>query len=265
MADGTSKAIEDVKVGDKVLATDPQTGDTAAKTVTATIITPDDKEFTDLTLTDDANPRGPPATLTSTSHHPHWNETRRQWLDAGDFLPGEQLRKPDGTTLTVQSTHDYPFAVTTHNLTVDDFHTYYVLAGATPVLVHNCGGEATVHLANYPDGRQHALITIRDGDEVLRTHQYGSLGNPDNGVTHFTPDELPAITINVRIPLPNPQGAMMYAEVAMDRTRRGLYPDYDMPDQACVTYCAQVLEAGGITGVPKNNDEAQSWLLSRFG
>ncbi|MEU6395842.1 polymorphic toxin-type HINT domain-containing protein [Streptomyces cinnamoneus] len=87
MADGTSKAIEDVRVGDKVLATDPQTGETAPKTVTATIITPDDKEFTDLTLSDDANPRGPPATLTSTAHHPHWNETRRQWLDAGEFTP----------------------------------------------------------------------------------------------------------------------------------------------------------------------------------
>ncbi|MEN3614291.1 hypothetical protein AAH979_32675 [Plantactinospora sp. ZYX-F-223] len=27
-----------------------------------------------------------------------------------------------------------------YNLTVDDIHTYYVLAGTTPVLVHNCGG-----------------------------------------------------------------------------------------------------------------------------
>ncbi|MFJ8685660.1 hypothetical protein [Micromonospora wenchangensis] len=26
-----------------------------------------------------------------------------------------------------------------HNLTVDTLHTYYVLAGTTPVLVHNCG------------------------------------------------------------------------------------------------------------------------------
>ncbi len=26
------------------------------------------------------------------------------------------------------------------DLTVNDIHTYYVLAGATPVLVHNCGG-----------------------------------------------------------------------------------------------------------------------------
>ncbi|MFD9082463.1 polymorphic toxin-type HINT domain-containing protein [Streptomyces erythrochromogenes] len=265
MADGTSKAIEDVKVGDKVLATDPQTSTTAPKTVTATIITPDDKEFTDLTLTDDANPRGPPATLTSTSHHPHWSETRRQWLDAGEFVPGEQLRKPDGTTLTVQTARNYPFAVTTHNLTVDDFHTYYVLAGATPVLVHNCGGEATVHLANYPDGRQHALITVRDGDEVLSTHQYGSLGNPDNGVTEFTPAELPAITINLKIPLSNPQAAMAYADSAMAKTRRGVYPAYDMPNQACVTYCAQVLEAGGVAGIPKNNHEAQAWLIQRYG
>ncbi|MGW2038342.1 polymorphic toxin-type HINT domain-containing protein [Streptomyces virginiae] len=150
MADGTSRAIEEVEVGDKVLATDPQTGETAPKTVTATIVTPDDKEFTDLTLTDDANPRGPPATLTSTAHHPHWNETRHQWLDAGDFAPGEQLRRPDGTTLTVQTIRNYPYAVTTHNLTVDDFHTYYVLAGVTPVLVHNCG-DAPTHVTGKGD------------------------------------------------------------------------------------------------------------------
>ncbi|KOU70263.1 hypothetical protein ADK61_35420 [Streptomyces sp. XY66] len=115
MADGTSKAIEDVRVGDKVLATDPQTGETAPKTVTAAIITPDDKEFTDLTLSDDANPRGPPATLTSTAHHPHWNETRRQRArrrrihpDAGvrclrvswrslHLVRGRRWNSPDGT------------------------------------------------------------------------------------------------------------------------------------------------------------------------
>ena len=27
-----------------------------------------------------------------------------------------------------------------YDLTVDDIHTYYVMAGTTPVLVHNCGG-----------------------------------------------------------------------------------------------------------------------------
>ncbi|WP_448700962.1 polymorphic toxin-type HINT domain-containing protein, partial [Streptomyces avidinii] len=169
MADGTSKAIEDVQVGDEVLATDPQTGETEAKTVTATITTPDDKEFTDLTLTDDANPRGPPVTLTSTSHHPHWSETRRQWLDAGDFAEGEQLRQPDGSTLTVKATRNYPLAVTTHNLTVDDFHTYYVLAGATPVLVHNCGPVYS-EIADGRRGAAYAEVSPQTLDNASAGH-----------------------------------------------------------------------------------------------
>ncbi|MFJ7247101.1 polymorphic toxin-type HINT domain-containing protein [Kitasatospora sp. NPDC098652] len=141
MADGTTKASE-VHDGDVVMATDPQTGETRPETVTATITTPDDKDFTDLTLTDDANPRGPPAAdqakITSTHHHPYWSETRNQWVDAGDLTPGEQLRQPDGTTRTIKSVRNYAYATTTHNLTVNLLHTYYVLAGQTPVLVHNC-------------------------------------------------------------------------------------------------------------------------------
>ncbi|MFF4816090.1 polymorphic toxin-type HINT domain-containing protein [Kitasatospora sp. NPDC001309] len=145
MGDGTLKSIEDIHEGDVVMATDPQTGETRPETVTATITTPDDKDFTDLTLTDDASPRGPPAAdqskITSTHHHPYWSETRQQWVDAGDLTPGEKLRQPDGTTLTIQSVRNYPYAVTTHNLTVSLLHTYYVQAGSTPVLVHNSCGE----------------------------------------------------------------------------------------------------------------------------
>ncbi|MFE3186843.1 Hint domain-containing protein [Streptomyces violascens] len=100
MADGTTKAMEDLRIGDKVMATDPQTGETRPETVTATITTPDDKHFTDLTLTNDASPRGPPAKITSTHHHPYWSETRHQWTDAGELRVGEQLRQPDGILLT---------------------------------------------------------------------------------------------------------------------------------------------------------------------
>ncbi len=157
MADGTTKEIQDVRTGDTVLATDPQTGETRPQQVTATITTPDDKDFTDLTLTDESNPRAPPVQLTSTLHHPHWNETRRQWVDAGDFNEGEQLRRPDGTTLTVKTKRNYPYTVTTHNLTVNDFHTYYVLAGATPVLVHNCD----VDPQSAPGGKNGAAVSIK--------------------------------------------------------------------------------------------------------
>ncbi|MFJ8473186.1 polymorphic toxin-type HINT domain-containing protein [Kitasatospora sp. NPDC094011] len=275
MGDGTLKAIEDIHEGDVVMATDPQTGETHPEPVTATITTPDDKDFTDLTLTDDANPRGPPAAdqpkITSTHHHPYWSETRQQWVDAGDLTPGEKLRRPDGTTLTIQSVRNYPYAVTTHNLTVSLLHTYYVLAGAAPILVHNsCGpeggeGEATVHLANYPDGRQHALITVTDGEGTISTHQDGWLGSPSNGVAHFEVSQLPPITINVKVPLSRPGGARAAIESAMYKTERGDYPAYGLPDQGCMSYCARVLRAGGVSEIPTHNDEAQAWLLARFG
>ncbi|MFF6787151.1 RHS repeat-associated core domain-containing protein [Streptomyces sp. NPDC012510] len=50
MADGSVKEIGDIEVGDKVLATDPETGTTEARTVFATIITKEDKDFTGLTV-----------------------------------------------------------------------------------------------------------------------------------------------------------------------------------------------------------------------
>ncbi|MEV7773311.1 RHS repeat-associated core domain-containing protein [Kitasatospora sp. NPDC086791] len=269
MGDGTLKSIEDIHEGDVVMATDPQTGETHPEPVTATITTPDDKDFTDLTLTDDAGPRGPPAAdqakITSTHHHPYWSETRRQWVDAGELTPGEHLRQPDGTTLTIQTVRNYPYAVTTHNLTVNLLHTYYVLAGATPVLVHNCGDEATVHLANYPDGRQHALITIRDAEGELSTHQFGAMSRSDNGVETFDPRDLPSLTLNLRISLPHEGRARMFIENALFKTSERRWPPYSMPDQGCVTYCAQVLQAGGLHGIPLDNDEAQRWLMARHG
>jgi len=37
MADGSSKAIEDIRPGDRVIATDPETGETRVETVSAVI------------------------------------------------------------------------------------------------------------------------------------------------------------------------------------------------------------------------------------
>lgn len=207
MGDGTTKSIEDVRDGDTVVATDPQTGQSTAKKVTATITTPDDKDFTDLTLTDDANPRGPPATITSTYHHPYWSESRRQWTDAGELTPGDQLRQPNGTTLTVQATRNYPYAVTTHNLTVDDFHTYYVLAGATPVLVHNCGGGTTVYRGVSEvsgetggpnpafDDAVEGIARPRGGDSTPEMHH---LGMTDSDYTSWTTNPAAAIRAATR-------------------------------------------------------------------
>ncbi|MET9411551.1 polymorphic toxin type 24 domain-containing protein [Streptomyces sp. NPDC002935] len=136
MADGTTKAIKDVTVGDQVIATDPETGRTESRTVLATIITVDDKDFTELTLkTHDGT-----AKITATDHHRFWSPSEETWIDAGDLKPGMTLRTETGANVAVLAARLFRKQQETRNLTVDGLHTYYVLAGKTPVLVHNDGG-----------------------------------------------------------------------------------------------------------------------------
>ncbi|MGW0664880.1 polymorphic toxin-type HINT domain-containing protein [Streptodolium elevatio] len=135
LADGTRKAISDIQIGDQVTATDPLTGETTAERVTDVIVTHKDKEYTDVTV---ATPTGVD-TVTSTTHHPYWNQTAQLWTDAGDLKPGDQLRQPSGDLLTVLTVRSYSQTITTYNLTVERVHTYYVAGegGTTVLLVHN--------------------------------------------------------------------------------------------------------------------------------
>ncbi|MEV7211741.1 polymorphic toxin-type HINT domain-containing protein [Kitasatospora cineracea] len=140
LADGTTKPIDQLAQGDQVTATDPETDTTTAETVTNTFTTPDDQEFTHLTLTTGEGP-APLTTLTSTQHHPFWDVTTGKWTDAAELKTGDKVRTATGNTMTVLEVTNYLTDPTTaYNLTVADLHTYYVLAGTTPVLVHNsCG------------------------------------------------------------------------------------------------------------------------------
>jgi len=128
-ANGESEPIDHIKVGDKVVATSPLTGKTQTEQVTAVIKTLTDTDFTDLGVAGH--------TITSTQHHPYWDVTLHRWTNASDLHPGDLLRLPDGTTTRIRAVHNFTGHVITYNLTVSDLHTYYVLAGNTPVLVHN--------------------------------------------------------------------------------------------------------------------------------
>ncbi|MEU3596007.1 polymorphic toxin-type HINT domain-containing protein [Streptomyces filamentosus] len=130
MADGTSRPIEQIQTGDQVTATDPVTDETGPRTVTRTIHTPDDRNFTEVTLTDGS-------TLTSTSHHPYWSESDQRWKNAADLSTGDTLRTPQNATVTISATRDWQGLQDAYDLTVDDLHTYYVSTGTTNILVHN--------------------------------------------------------------------------------------------------------------------------------
>ncbi|MFE9251516.1 polymorphic toxin-type HINT domain-containing protein [Streptomyces sp. NPDC007088] len=133
LADGTTKAIEDVRTGDKVLATDPETGKTREREVIATIVTETDKDFTRLTVQGE----GKKSLLAATDTHPFWSPDRHEWIDAGDLKAGDLLRTSSGDSLEISAIRHDQQRKRTYDLTVDRTHTYYVLAGQTPVLVHN--------------------------------------------------------------------------------------------------------------------------------
>jgi hypothetical protein len=135
---GTTKPIADVTVGDIVQDADPATGKhTASHKVTATWIN-HDSDLLDVTV---QQADGKPATLHTTANHPFWDATTHTWTPAGKLKPGDTLTTASDTLVQVLTLHTTPGTANRYNLTVDQLHTYYVLAGATPVLVHNtCGG-----------------------------------------------------------------------------------------------------------------------------
>ncbi|MCU7729892.1 polymorphic toxin-type HINT domain-containing protein [Actinoplanes sp. KI2] len=139
MADGTTRPIDQVKLGDKVMATDPTTGRTQARTVTALITGIGTKQMVELTIDVDGKKGTKTATIDATDNHPIWAPDLHRWVKAADLKPGSMLETGPGTYVQVTATRSWTAQNTeVHNLTVDGLHTYYVVAGGTPILVHNC-------------------------------------------------------------------------------------------------------------------------------
>lgn len=140
LADGSTRPIEDVRTGDLVLATDPETGRTTAKPVTHLISGSGEKDLVELTVDTDGDRGGRTATLTATDEHPFWAEDLGRWVDAEDLRPGTRLRTDAGERVEVTDVRPRTAKKQqVHNLTVGDLHTFYVLAGDTEILVHNSG------------------------------------------------------------------------------------------------------------------------------
>ncbi|MEU6206246.1 LamG-like jellyroll fold domain-containing protein [Micromonospora musae] len=138
MADGTRKAISAVRVGDKVLATDPTTGRTEARLVTALIVGTGMKKLVDITVDVDGAKGNRAAQLTATEGHPFWLDNQGRWSEAKDLQPGYVFETADHRPASVAEVRKRSEWQTVYNLTVDGLHTYHVVAGERPVLAHNC-------------------------------------------------------------------------------------------------------------------------------
>ena len=148
----TTKAIEEIAVGDLVLARDEHGTALGWKPVKE-VYRRTSYHLRHLTFRDAA---GHEQTFETTDEHPFWSVTVRKFVNAGDLKAGDRVVSvPQHTssgqtpvavdpaqvqTLTATHRDEHPAGITVHNFQVEDFHTYFVAArGATgpPVLVHN--------------------------------------------------------------------------------------------------------------------------------
>ncbi|MYX99402.1 hypothetical protein GT045_32530, partial [Streptomyces sp. SID486] len=171
MGDGSGRAIETLRTGDQVVATDPRTGATHVRTVENLIVTGLDTSFNDLAV----RTSGGTAHLTATREHPFWSPSEGAWIKAGELRSGMTLRTADGSTAAVKGNRGYTQHARTYNLTVDGLHTYYVFAGSTPVLVHNdiCGVRVSPVASDWATKGAHLHV---GADEIHVFSHEGELG-----------------------------------------------------------------------------------------
>ena len=166
MADGSTRSIETVNVGDKVTASNPITGEQAVKSVTHVFVHED--TLIDLRLKDGA-------LIGTTEDHPFWSVTSGRFTPAQDLIPGDLLETADGEVRSVDGLlTDTSRIGLAYNLSVDGFHTYHV--GEDQLLVHNkCGEEVLDQFEHFEQARNKALDLLGPIDPVSRAPYYGRL------------------------------------------------------------------------------------------
>ena len=132
-ADGY-KAIARIRVGDRVFAEDEASGKTGYKPVTAQYGNP----YQETVYIEVSDGLGKIQTLVSNRIHPFYSDGK--WIKAEDLKAGNRLSSESGAEQTVQSITVKPEPLQAYNLTVADWHTYFVKgdkAETEGVWVHN--------------------------------------------------------------------------------------------------------------------------------
>ena len=123
----------------------------------ATILGRGDKNLVQITVDTDGAVGSADGVLIATDGHPFWVADLNQWVKATDLQVGQWLQTSSGTWVQTTAITRWTQGAQVHNLTIDDIHTYYVIVGTTPLLVHNCGGL---------DDATHARIQDTYGNDI---------------------------------------------------------------------------------------------------
>ena len=199
LTDRGHKNIEDIEVGDLVLAYDEETGETAYKPVLhlfhnttnewCTVkVKGSDGELHEITSTPGHKYFVPENKVRKDSRaleHASYAELSEKWVSACDLKHGDKVLLFDGTLCKVESVSCRKLSApeTTYNLEVADFHTYYVSDAC--VLVHNAGpcGRSGSYDIEFKSGKHYIgkgsvrrmnqsarRIARQYGDDVVSKH-----------------------------------------------------------------------------------------------
>jgi hypothetical protein len=145
------RPIEELGVGNEVLAFDEETGMVAPRAVTGVWRNTTQRL---VTLHVDGE------VVQTTRLHDFWVEGQREWMPAWRLWAGMLLRSPDGRPVSVQAVEVSEARSDSYNLEVEHAHTYFV--GRHGVLVHNGSGKPSAFAST--DAKPTAIYQIVDLD-----------------------------------------------------------------------------------------------------
>ncbi|MFI0480110.1 nucleic acid/nucleotide deaminase domain-containing protein [Actinomadura sp. 9N215] len=180
MADGSLKPIEQVRKGDRVAATDPETGAARSRAVGGTMSGWGRKALVQVTVDPDGKDGGRTGTVVATAGHRFWLPERGTWAAAALLTPGTWLRTSDGNWARVTAVKAYTSLTGAYNLSIKGNPTYYVVAGGTGLLVHNCG-EVPLNSGGLPEMAHAYRMGANPSGKALSSYQNVAVFKVDKG------------------------------------------------------------------------------------
>jgi hypothetical protein len=182
-----AKAIQQIRVGDRVWARDLTSGRSQLRQVTGLF----SKRADRLVRISVAG-----VVIRVTPQHPFYSPDKG-WVDAGHLHQGDRLLARDGRTVTVKGISSHAARTTVYNFEVAGDHNYYV--STAQLLVHNCptggsgAGEAAGTRGAADSAIPDATVVVRGGQgemppagQVFSGAQGRTLKEAAAGVPHGT-------------------------------------------------------------------------------
>jgi hypothetical protein len=175
VTDGGAVAVEDIRVGDRVLSRDEETGETVFSPVSQLL----NRISDEMSLVTLAHEDGRQETLRVTPEHPAY-VAAVGWVDAGDLQPGDTIEDFDGgAPLKVISVSYEVASERVYNFEVSETHSYF--AGDLGAWVHNGFGAYRFRVPSKIGGKKEWYVGKGDLKRAQKSYRdKGGIGKIDH-------------------------------------------------------------------------------------